>query len=266
MRVVVFLLLLSIQVRGQNSIFLIVDYSAGVTIDGRTPKIDEIVDGTSKEIFIPKNGYALIIVREGYVYSLLKSISVDKVNKKVIRAFRPKATGAVLRSFYGIELVGVPFISQFPDLIGDSILVAVKLNNVKLNPPFVIEYKNMFDEVLQHDSMTTNWKIQKMDFYSQQVLILEAQMGKYRSIPRLIRNADNERKKASVLELSKITSQGRSKIIKLIVLEFSQLFHDQLFLLFKLTTSGYKPENIFLQAYVERLRKKYHFELFDFHK
>lgn len=268
MRFAIFLFLMlfmSIQTWGQEPLFLVVDFSAGVTIDGRAPKIDEIVDGTSKEIFIPKNGYTLIIAREGYVYSITKSISIDKVEKKVKRAFRPRATGAVLRSFYEIELIGVP-LNQFAEVLGDSILIAFKFNYIKPNPPFVIEYKSMFDEVLNSDSISTNWKTPKVNLYNQDAVLFDVRNSKYHSKVHLIKRMNDEHKRKLTVELSKVEELRRSEIIKLVIFESYGFLYDQTFLLYRLTVSDYKPENVFLQAYVERLRKKYHFELFDFHK
>ena len=44
------------------------------------------------------------------------------------------------------------------------------------------------------------------------------------------------------------------------------IFYDQLFLLYQLDKLNYKPENSILQVYFNKLKEKYRFELFDFHK
>ncbi len=41
---------------------------------------------------------------------------------------------------------------------------------------------------------------------------------------------------------------------------------DQVFLLYQLDKLNYRPENNILQVYSNKLKEKYRFELFDFHK
>lgn len=252
---------------GQSPVFLVVDFSDGVTIDGRVPEIGELIDNTSKKILIPQKGYALVIVQGGEPYHLTSSMSVDRLVEKGSpgRVNRFRLTGSAIACPPEMYLIGPPH-NSLADFIGDSIFVAIQSNYVKLQSTFIFEYRDMFDKVVFSDSTNLNWSVHDLNFSQEEALIFSVRNGKYQSGYHLIKRVSNERKEQLKSKISRITESRQSEILKLALFQFHNLYYDQVFLLFKLTSGRHRPENEILEAYLNRLKEKYHFELFDFHK
>jgi hypothetical protein len=262
-----FALILSNVLRAQSPLFLIVNFTEGVTLDGRVPKIGEMVYQGSKELHIPETGYALVITHKGDSYVFTKSISVNKVVKKVTRALKPliAPVGSVTRVMNMLEVIGAPS-AQFAGVIGDTVLIAVKAHFDNVPPPYVIEFKDMEDEILLSDTLRTNWKIQSISFSDLKILLFEVNKDNLQSGRYLIRKLESTKREKLISDIFQTARVGNSEILKLPMFQMHNLYYDQIFLLYKLTVLDYRPENDILEAYIEKLREKFDFKRFNFHK
>lgn len=263
---------LSTKVEGQDSTsFVVAACSSGVSIDRNVVIPGQTVNASRKKLTIPKKEYAIVISKEGYSHLLKSSISVKRVNKKLrwIYGSRMRATGSVSRtSVWPIEIVGAPQ-NQFPFILGDSILIAIKSNYVNTKTPYILEFKNIFEEVLHLDSIHSNWEaksVKELVENAENALLLGVHASEVASSQHLIRRADDAAKQILNFDLVRTDISHDAAVLRLAIFQSRYFFYDQLFLLYQLDKLNYKPENSILQVYFNKLKEKYRFELFDFHK
>lgn len=254
---------------GQSeAVFVVASYSEGVSVDNTPVQVGQLVTSNSKQLSIPKNGHALIIVKGGYPLKLTKSIPIDRVENKVQSDGKSRLIfgPAIVCHFPGINLIGTPT-NQYSNIAGDSILIAIKPIYGGGKPPYKIEFTDMFGTVLSTDSTVANWRIYevKRSLTQYQFLVFHVS-GKGFGGENLIKLLPDEEKKSLNAELAQITNSGSSALLKLTIFEHRKLYYDHMFLLYQLTRSNYQPENEILTSYFSRLKEKYEIELFNFQK
>jgi hypothetical protein len=251
-----------------DAVFIVASYSEGVSVDDTPVQVGQLVSSNSKQLSIPKNGYALIVVKGGYPLKLTKSIPINRVENRVQSDSKSRLIfgPAIVCHFPGIDLIGTPT-NQYSDLAGDSILIAIKPIYGGGKPPYKIEFTDMFGTVLSSDSTVANWRVYevKRSLTQHQFLIFNVS-GKGFGGENLIKLLPDERKKSLNAELAQVTNSGSSALLKLTIFEHRKLYYDHMFLLYQVTKSNYKPENKILEAYLNRLKEKYEFKLFNFQK
>jgi hypothetical protein len=278
MRVPIFLFLilfLSLQTRGQDSpLFIIVNCSEGVMLDGQAISPGEMVYSTSVSFIIPKEGYLGMIGNNGFVMRFQNSFLVKKLVENLQKTKKPKlrATGVM-----GIgDLVEAEFIGsaslQYGELVGDSILLAIKVNH-HAKPPYFIRFLNLFEDLIETDTISGNWRVYNVRKYlnkdSAILFVAKNATNTYNYTPEeyLKSASDNSKRKKLNFDLSRIPKNEIDQLIyKIAIYDFNLYFYDQLFLLYQLERSNYQPQNKILTHYINQLKKQYQFELFDFHK
>jgi hypothetical protein len=249
-----------------NALFVIAGYSEGVSVDNTPITIGQTVYSNSKELIIPKGGYALVILKKGYPQKLTKSILTKKVGQSINGVDPRILYGPTICNFGDIDLMGAPT-SPYSHLAGDSILIAIKALYGRGKPPYKIELTDMYGTVLSSDSTVANWKtieVRRLLMANQYLLFRVS--GKGFSSENLIKPFPDAQKESLNLEVARVTNARSSELLKLAILELSNLYYDHMFLLYQLTRSNYQTNNEILAAYFTRLKKKYEFDLFDFQK
>lgn len=269
--------LISLYAYGQNeALFVIASHSEGVLLDEAPAYVGQLVYSTSKQLTIPKKGYALLILRKGYAHKYTRSISIKQIKNDII-AFDgfDKQRLTFGRYPYGhspnyqISLIGVPQ-NQFANIFGDSILIAIKSNNNRIRPPYKIQFSNMFGDVLSSDSINTNWKVYGVKapllLPKEKHMLFQVTGNGISSNEQFIRLLEDARVNPLKESIAQIINSGSSDLLKVAIFEDNNLLYDQMFLLYQLTRANYLPENEVLADYFNALKRRYNFELFDFRK
>jgi hypothetical protein len=273
MRFAIFLFLIlfpSIQTWGQGSaLFVVVSCSEGVMLDGKAVSPGLIADANSNQLIIPKKGYVGVITYEGFAFELLESIRVGDLINKIRRENRPKKIlfNSPLAHPIQFEIISAPE-NRFANVVGDSILLALK-DSAKVRPTYIIEFKNMFDNVLSIDTVFNNWKkygVREL-LSKEEAGLIQAKTGKRETQQYLLKNPAEILKSKLTFDLSRIPQNSpNEKEFRLAIYHLDHFYYDHLFLLYQLERSNYQPQNKIFSSYITQQKKKYHFELFDFHK
>ncbi len=233
-----------------------------------------MVYGTSTSFTIPKEGYLSMIGDNGYVMRFEYSFLIKKLveNLKKTKKPRLRATGPIgLGDLVNAQIVDFPGSFQYPYLIGDSILLAIKVNH-HAKPPYIIQFLNLFDEVIETDTIFGNWKTFDVRRFlnKDSIILFQAKDidNEWHTNQSLLKSAtENSKTKKLSFDLSRIPQNEDDQLIyKIAIYDFNFYFYDQLFLLYQLERSNYQPQNKIFSNYIAQQKKKYQFELFDFHK
>jgi hypothetical protein len=276
MRILIFIFLLTFlpsQAKGQDSpLFIIVSCSEGVMLDGKAVSPGQMVYANSEKILIPKNGYAGVITIDGYTYELKKTIRVERVSDNVQRKIQPKinwSMGTVCPNpVEEGEIIGVPE-NQYANILGDSILLMLK-DDTKISTPYIIELKNMLDKFLMIDTLSNNWKVYNVRklLSAEGALLISMKEKKDKGTQQYLLKSSTENSKIKLtFDLSRIPRDSPNEnVFRLAIYQLNHFYYDHLFCLYQLERSHYQSQNNLLLNYIGQQKKKYQFELFDFHK
>jgi hypothetical protein len=273
MRFAIFLLsilfLLPLQTRGQDSpLFVIVNCSEGVMLDGKVVTPGQVVYGISKQLAIPNKGYAGIVTNKGYSYLLKSKISIKIKNIDAFifkKKYDPKLGGAVhLES--PIRLIDNTRFHS-PYLMGDSILLGWWPTESEW---IRIEFSDMSDRPLRADSTNKNWMaLGTTELFNKDSVILFSVYAKgykfSKPLQHLLNRSKGEKFKTLTFDLSRLPYND-NVLFRLALFELYDFFYDNLFALYQLERSNQQPQNKIFANYVSQLKKQYQFELFDFIK
>jgi hypothetical protein len=271
MRVLIFIFLLSFlpnQVKGQDSpLFIIVSCSEGVMLDGKLVSPGQIVDANSKQLTIPRKGYAGVVTIDGYAMEFNGTVSVSRMNGEVRWHYRPRIGAVYACGPFGPYVITAPE-NQLGDILGDSMVVAIK-DKAGAEQSYVIEVLNMFDQILRRDTSAGNWKIIEVGSLMQnEEAILFGAKSKRENLyeQHLAKRSSFARKDKALYDISRIPQTSTNKEYLLAVYQLNNLYHDLVFLLYQMERSNYQSQNKIFSNYIDQQKKKYQFELFDFHK
>jgi hypothetical protein len=271
MRILIFIFLLSFlpsQIKGQDSpLFVIVSCSEGVMLDGKAVSPGQIVDANSNQLTIPKKGYTGVITNEGDALELNESISVSRIIERANLENHPKPIHDGGGTWQAIEIIRDPK-TLYSEIAGDSVLLVLK-DNIKKGPPYIIDWRNEFDEKLLLDTISNNWKtysakkiIGKEELVLMQVKVKEGYTQLYS-----MKSPAQKSKSKLKFDLSRIPQDSSNeKEFQLAIYHLNHFYYDQLFLLYQLERYNYQPQNKIFANYITQQKKKYQFHLFDFHK
>ncbi len=224
-----------------------------------------MVDASSKQLTIPKKGYVGVVTMEGYAIRFKKSVKVSEVNDSVIEQIN-SPRGSVYTCGQEIRIISAP-INQYSFVLGDSILLAIDERR-EAGSPYALVVKSMFDEVLQQDSLQQNWKVLNVKnlMLTEEAILIQCRSKENMSSIKLIRKMLREEGAQFNYDFSRIPPSTSGKEFALALYQLNNLFYDHAFLLYQLERSNYQPQNKIFANYIAKQKKKYQFELFDFHK
>jgi hypothetical protein len=271
MRIAIFLfliLILSNQTSGQDSpLFVIVSCSEGALLDGKLVSPGEMVSANSVQLTIPGNGYAGVITREGYALELNRSIQVKRVVDQARGKNQLKMEKKHRTPGAEFETVGIPP-HKYAEMDGDSILIAIKDKN-KIGPPYIIEWIKINGLIVETETIYRNWEVKSIKNLMKLDTILFRVKGSDRfSIELgLLKPPNDNGSEKLKFDLSQIRRGLPDEIVlRLAIYQLNQFYYDHLFCLYQLERSNYQPQNKIFSNYISQQKKKYQFELFDFHK
>ncbi len=272
MRTPIFLLLLlslSTQVKGQDSpLFVIVSCSEGVKLDGQDVSLGQQVIRNSGELTVPRRGYVGVINNEGLAFELTNSISVKSVVDKVHAENNRILFGARYRESE-IEIIGRTN-NLYSQVVGDSILLALLWidRQRQSNISCTVKFLNMTDQSLREEMTVHNWKTIEIKslLESDDVLFEIKSIGVMQREHFSVKSPEEDSKNKLKFDLSRIPQDiSNEKEFQLAIYHLNHFYYDHLFLLYQLERS-YQPQNKIFSNYIAQQKKKYQFELFDFHK
>lgn len=271
MPVLIFIFLLSFlpsQVKGQDSpLFVIVSCSEGVMLDGKAVSPGQMDDANLKQFEIPKNGYVGVITNEGDALELKESIQVSKIIEKANIENHPPPIHDGCGSLQTIQIVSDCH-TFYSEVIGDSIFLALR-DNIKKGPPYIIEWRNQYDEKLFVDTIFNNWKVYATNklIANEKFVLMKVRAKKRETEMYPLKSPTLPTRNKLSLDLSHIPSHSfDKKLFEIVIYQLNHFYYDQLFLLYQLERSNYQPQNKIFANYIAQQKMKYQFELFDFHK
>lgn len=236
-------------------------------MDGIEVKPGQLVDVNSTELTIPTKGYAGIITTGGYALELRESIPVSKIIERAIDENHPPPVHDGCGSGLAIKIVS-DCRRYHSHVFGDSILLLLK-DNIKKGPPYVIELRNQFDKKLLVDTLFSNWKAYSLSkiMGKEKFLLIQVKAKKWETEPHSIRLPLKTAKEKLEFDLSRIPADFQNeKCFISAIYYLNQFYQDHLFLHFQLERVNYQPQSEIFSNYLAQQKKKYHFELFEFHK
>lgn len=259
MRVIIFLILfLTSQLANAqtNPLFKIISCSEGVTLDGVEVKPGLIVYPNSIKLEIPKNGYAGVMTIEGYASSLKESEMVKSINGKA----KPFLVGSVIHETPYFTIIGAPS-NQFAQIAGDSVFLCFKVN-YKIDPPYIVKFLTMFDEVVLSAAIESNWMIFdiKRLLENEPAILFQLSSNAYQSENILFKKINQELLSKVRLEITRIPDD---LIAKLALYELNKLFYDHLFQLYKIETTKNLNLDPISAAYLAKRREKYQLDQYN---
>jgi hypothetical protein len=273
MRIAIFLFLtifLSSYTLAQDStLFVIVSCSEGVMVDGKVVNPGQFIDSKSKEIVIPKDGYAGVITNEGYALYLTKSGSLKKQSNAIKKNRLNVPFTNVCRPPQPLEIVNEYELSSSSLPSQDSTIVLVK-DNSKKGTPYFVQYLNMFGEILDVDTLSENYAIVncKERIGQENFLMFKIKSNaKEATREYFLKQANPIFLTQLNFDISRIPSNSPDKrLFEIAIYQLNHFYYDQLFKLYQVERDNFQSQNIFLTKYIDQEKKKYQFELFDFHK
>jgi hypothetical protein len=262
--------LLPILANGQNvPLFVIVSCSEGVMLDGKVVSPGQFFSDSANKLKIPKEGYVGIVTNEGYSYLFKSKISIKtkRISKYVFkRKYSAKLRGMAIHESPIRLIDDTHFHASY--LMGDSILLGWWPTKSKI---VQVKFTNMHDRVLRIDSAKTNWVLLNVKelFNMDSTVILslyENDTKNFRSAQYLIKRPSGSRLTFLSFDLDRIQFVDNRLFLKMVLFELYDLFYDHLRALYQLERSNYQPQSKIFANYINQLKKKYQFELFDFHK
>lgn len=242
-----------------NPLFKIISCSEGVTLDGVEVKPGLIVYDNSIKLEIPKNGYAGVMTIEGYAHVFAKNVKTNLINKKVRKIFeRPtvRPWGAVHRSSpYPFKFAG-DIRNQFSNIYGDSVFIAFKCYYNDDPPPFKITFLNMFDDILNIDTLNNNWKVFNVrNLLNSEIAILyKVNSARHGSDIMLIKLPSKEFISKVSFDFERLVKDPATQLA---LYEIKGLYYDQIFFLYKLEKHESFDLDAISAAYLSKTREKY---------
>lgn len=236
-------------------------------LDGKAVSPGQMVDATSKQLTIPNKGYAGVVTIDGFAEEFNGTIRISDVLREVRLGNRPRR-GAIYTDYDDISVVSMPG-NQFAFILGDSILLAIKDYRKTGYPYYFMDIINMFEDYRKCDSVIGNWKAIEVGNFirDDEAILVGAKLNFYdKSRGYLIRIMPPALKARVLFDISRISELLTKNELLLAVYQLNELYHDQVFLLYQLERSNYQPQSKIFANYIAQQKKKYQFELFDFHK